>query len=121
MTYALQGLVGIDKTDLRYLRLRPIDIWDSYNKSQLKFLFLNFTQFVIEQCDLPTKSNQGVLDIACQRDWLTFKNIAGSIKSDKNLVNYTEIGWSKCSRFRECCREAGAEVINNSSNEIHQT
>ena len=58
----------------------------------LNSFFLNFTQFVIEQCDLPTKSNQGVLDIACQRDWLTFKNITGSIKSDKNLVNYTEIG-----------------------------
>ena len=34
---------------------------------------------------------------------------------------HTEIGYSRCSRLRECCKQAGAEVISNSSNEIHQT
>ena len=28
---------------------------------------------------------------------------------------------SRCSRLRECCRRAKAEVISNSSNKIHQT
>ena len=33
----------------------------------------------------------------------------------------TEIGKSRCSRLRECCRQAEAEGISKCSNKIHQT
>ena len=33
----------------------------------------------------------------------------------------TEIGYIRCSRLRECCRQVEAEVVSNNRNKIHQT